>query len=117
MSKIYGVDTTKDYTLVDIRNAIIECFTQAHKKILEQELNEFVSTMDKQNFERLKEMNVYKLVHDLFKKIGGDFNKPKKQDLISICDELAKIAKKYRGERIISKHYSEIMQLLEKITN
>ncbi|MFH1457504.1 MAG: hypothetical protein ABIF17_05400 [Patescibacteria group bacterium] len=114
MSKIYGIDTSKDYTLIDVRDAIVECFTLAHKKILEQDLGEFASVMEKQNFERLKAMNILKMVRAVFQKLGANFNNPARQDLIRVCDELSEIARRYRGEKIIKKHYLEIMKLLEK---
>lgn len=48
-------------------------------------------------------------------KIGGDFDKPTKEDIFKVLEELKEFAKNFRNPEIIKKHYGEIMQLVEKL--
>ena len=116
MTIIYGVDTDKPTTILMVRDAIIECFTQAHKQVLEKDLCDFKGCMKPEDFENLKKINMTQLIQSFFKEMGAKFEEPAKQDLINLCDKLAEYAKKYRSPEIIKKHYGEIMILMEKLT-
>lgn len=113
MSTIYGVDTTQPYTAKDVLGAIEQCFIEAHAAVLNKDLHEFSQAMSQQDFDKLKQMNVHQLIKNVYKDIGKDYNKPDKESLIQVCNQLADIAKQFRSPEIINQHYGEIMQLVE----
>ena len=111
---IYGVDITKNVTPVMVRNAIIQCFYEAHCNVLELARETF-GHPPKKRFEEMKKKHVTELVHDVFHRIGGDYNKPTKDSLLKVLEELKKFASIYRRPEIIKKHVSEIMLLINKL--
>lgn len=115
MSIIYGVDTSRPFRPEDARDAIVECFTQAHKKILENELAAEIKNMSVEEFERIKYLNIQQLIRSYFEEIGGNYDAPDKESLVAVCDKLAEFAKRFRAEDMIEKHYSQIMQLVDKL--
>ena len=115
MSIIYGIDINKPIKAIDVREAIIECFTNAHNEVLDKELENLGKGIANEGIQKLKHINVRLMIKDYFKEVGGDFNKPSKKVLIAVCDKLAEFAKIYRGEEIIRRHYNEIMQLINKL--
>jgi hypothetical protein len=111
---IYGVDITKKVTPVMVRDAIIQCFFEAHDNILEL-AKDFFGDPDKEKFEHMKKTHVKELVENIYLKIGEDFNKPTKENLIKVINHLKKIAEVYRDNDIINTHVDELMQLINKI--
>jgi hypothetical protein len=114
MVVIYGVDTEKEVTPEKVRDAIIECFYQAHQEVLGdmyvllKKGNNGVEESNEIGKEYIKETVV-----NYFIKVGGDFTKPTKEDILRVLDELKKFAEGFRSPEIIGKHYGEIMKLLE----
>lgn len=115
MTKIYGVDNTQPFTTIDVRDAIIECFVQAHNEILDKDLKDFSQMMSQESYEGLKTMNIKKMIHGVFDELGEDFNNPSKEALIKVCDKLAEFSRQFRSPEIIKKHYNEIMGLVNKL--
>lgn len=113
MSIIYGIDTTMPYSTIDVRDAIIECFTQAHKTVLAESLKEVDKGLTDQERAHLERLNITQLVRQTFSKVGGDFEKPNKEALIGVCQQLAKFAEQFRVEHIIQEHYSQILKLVD----
>jgi hypothetical protein len=111
---IYGIDITKKVTPVMVRDAIIQCFFEAHDNILEL-AKDFFGDPDKVKFEEMKKIHVKELVENIYLKIGEDFNKPTKESLLKLLNHLEKIAKIYRDNNIINTHIDEIMQLIKKL--
>lgn len=114
MSKIYGVDLSKKITPLIVRDAIILCFKEAHKEVLNEmnRNNEFKSQSEKDNFQKIQ---VDIIVMSVFDEVGADFNNPTKMDIVKVLDGLAEFAAKFRKPEIIKKHYNEITRLVEKI--
>ena len=112
MPIIYGVDTEKPFTLINVRDAIVECFVNAHTEVLAKAYKEISKGMKEGDLKKLQELNVVMLIQRYFTEVGGDFNEPTKESIIAVCNKLAEFAKKFRGEEIIKKHYGEIMQLI-----
>jgi hypothetical protein len=115
MAIIYGVDTTKPYGPVEVRDAIIECFTKAHSQIMEKDMAESVGDMKPKDLEEMKNLNVQLMIKNYFTEVGGDFENPTKESIIAVCDKLAEFSRNFRVEGIIKKHYNEIMALIEKL--
>jgi len=66
-------------------------------------------------FEEMKKSHVKELVQDIFHRIEGDFNKPTKDNLLKVLDNLKEFASIYRKPDVIKKHVSEIMLLINKL--
>lgn len=116
MSTIYGIDTTKPFTPQQVQEAIVECFTRAHSQVLEQEMGRLTNELPTSEIEKLKKINVRLLIKKYFQEVGGDYETPTRQALIAVCNKLAEFARHFRSEEIISKHYGEIMRLIDKMT-
>lgn len=111
---IYGVDPKQKFNTENVRDAIINCFKEAHSDILDS-YSEYAGNTDKDELEDLKKINVEYLIKKFFEETGGNFENPKKEDLIKVCDKLAEFSKNFRSRKIITKHYSEIMGLIKKL--
>jgi len=111
---IYGVDVNKNVTPVMVRDAIIQCFYEAHCNILELARETFGHPPEKK-FEEMKKSHVEELIHDIFHSIGGDFDNPTKDNLLKVLEHLKKFASFYRKPDVIKKHVSEIMLLINKL--
>jgi len=111
---IYGVDITKNITPAMVRDAIIQCFYEAHSDVLELARETF-GHPPKKKFEEMKKSHVKELVRDIFDKIKGDFNKPTKDNLLKVLENLKGFATIYRKPDIIKKHVKEIMFLINKL--
>lgn len=112
---IYGVDTKKPFTAADVRDAIVLCFTQAHKEVLDELKKYSKEKITPQEWEEMKKINVRQLIRGFFKKVGGDYDKPTKYSLLLVINELANFASNFRSQKIIEKHYHEIQKLIDKL--
>ncbi len=114
MATIYGVDTEGEITPLMVRDAIVRCFFQAHKEVLEcmNRENEFSSQKERGNFEKLQ---ADMIVREAFESAGINFNAPSKRGILMVLEELKVIASEFRKPEIIEKHYNEIMKLVEKL--
>ena len=111
---IYGVDVTKNITTVMVRDAIIQCFYEAHCNVLELARETF-GHPPKKKFEEMKKSHIKELVHDIFDNIGGDFNNPTKDNLLKVLENLKGFASIYRKPDVIREHVGEIMLLINKL--
>jgi hypothetical protein len=109
---IYGIDESKPLTTVMVRDAIIECFAEVHKDILETS-EHFVTLKKMTKSDRI--VWVKEFIKSIFRWFGGDFDNPTKQDLIKVVHELQDYAKEFKNPKTISKHAKEIMGLIKKI--
>jgi len=114
MKCIYGVDPDKEITATDVREALVKCFLMAHEKELET-IKEYYATESIDEYNRLKEINVEMLIRDFFKKVGGDYEVPTKESLLSVCQKLAEYAANFRTKKVIEGHYAEMLKLIDKI--
>ena len=111
---IYGVDISKEVTPVMVRDAIIDCFNEAHSDVLE-EMKDYIYIKSKEKIEEMKRKTVKSLIKSKFEEVGGDFNNPTKKTLIQIVMELAEYASKFRQPIVIDRHMDEIMHLIKKL--
>jgi len=105
MTSLYGVDLDAPLTALIVRDALIECFYQAH--CLDTDLG----------LDRQPSTKTYclALVQKAFSESGGDFEQPDKKSLLRAMEELKKFAANFRDPQIIAKHAAEIMQLINKL--
>jgi hypothetical protein len=111
---IYGVDITKKVTPVMVRDAIIQCYYEAHCNVLELAKDAFYEP-PKDTFEEMKKSHVKELIENIICETGGDFDNPSKDCLIQVLNHLQKIASTYREPETINKHVNEINQLIDKL--
>lgn len=104
-NKIYNIDLDQPVTPLMVRDAVVECFWEAH-------------CMDTGLGEEDKESNkLYckSIVEKAFKDASGDFSHPTKESIQGCLQNLASFAKSFRDPSLIEKHYGEMMQLVEKL--
>ena len=116
MTIIYGVDTDKPINSKDVRDAIVECFTQAHDEAL-SDLKDYDSNLTDVSFESIKRINVRQLIRNFFDETGGDFDSPTHDSILKVIENLKKFAENFRNKSIIEKHFQEIKILVDKIPN
>jgi hypothetical protein len=97
-----------------VRDAIIQCFYEAHCDVLELARDTF-GQPPRKKFEEMKKSHVKELVENIICNVGGDYNKPDKNCLINVLANLKKMASIYRRPEIINKHVNEINQLMNKL--
>jgi len=114
MNTIYGVDNSKAFSAKDVCNAIVECFTEAHREVLD-EMIEFSDGATKEEFERMKVINVKQMLSNFFREIGGDCDNPTKEELLLVLDKLKNFSSNFRNQKVINMHYNKLMKLVEKL--
>ncbi len=103
---IYGIDITKEITPLMVRDAIVDCFFEAHCA------DSDVEAKDKD----INKTYCKEIVKNAFEKAGVDFEKADKNGIILAMNELAEFSKKFRNQEIVQKHFDEIMELVNKIS-
>lgn len=105
MAIIYGIDTGQPVTPIMVRDALVECFYQAH--------------CQDTGFESLDETSnrsyCVSLVKKAFADSDGDFDHSDKEDLIRAVDKLIEFSKNFRDPSIVLSHAEEMRELLEKV--
>jgi hypothetical protein len=102
---IYGVDLNKPITPVMARDALVECFIEAH--CADAGLGEGDSVV--------VEEYVKDVVKKAFEDSKGDFENPTKPSIINTMDKLKDFAANFRDQSIIQKHYSEMMKIVKEM--
>jgi len=102
---IYGVDMDGVVTPLMVRDAISQCFFEAH--CLDANIGEADSDMSKQYCRQV--------VKKAFSDSGGDFDHPTKDSISGAVGKLVEFSKNFRDPSIIQKHQGEIMKLIEKM--
>lgn len=111
MSTLYGVDLDHPTTPIAARDALVQCFVEAHDDILEQ-MNEFSDTPVTPG---AKELTVKTLLKKMFAEHNGNFENPTKKDLINACNALRTFSEHFRDTAVIEKHFNEIKQIIALI--
>jgi hypothetical protein len=104
-NKIYNIDLDEPITPLMVRDAVVECFWEAHCK--DTELGAEDSETNKSYCKSI--------VEKAFTDTKGDFNHPTKESIVASINNLASFAKSFRDPTLIERHYSEIMQLVNKL--
>ncbi|MBR9706576.1 hypothetical protein GOV14_06070 [Candidatus Pacearchaeota archaeon] len=113
-NKIYGVDISKTICGLDVRDAIIRCFSKAHNNALDNE-REGMDNLSKEEKESTKKIEVIALIKKVFSGVDGNFDDPTKNDLKKVISALKDYSKDFRDKKIIKKHYLEIEKLIDNI--
>jgi hypothetical protein len=110
--KCYGVDLEKEVTPLMARDAIVACFTQAHKEVLK----DMESYANPGQSEEMKQLSVRLLIENAFAEVGGDFEHPTTESLYKVVEVLKEYAAKFRNPKLIEKHAEAIFQILERLS-
>ena len=108
---LYGVDLSKKVTPIMARDALIKCFLDAHKEVLEQ-MKEFHEFRNEAEFDEMKKMNVEVLVRKKFDEIGAPYNNPTKKQIAKVCEKVAEYANNFRKKDIVQRHYDEMKRIV-----
>jgi len=110
-SSIYGVDLSGKITPIQVRDAIIKCFSQS-----QEELMEYMKETTGIKPEDIEKMYVDSSIEKAFEEIDGDLKNPTKETLIQVVMKLKVYAAGvFRDSKIIEKHAGEIKQLIDKL--
>jgi hypothetical protein len=110
---IYGVDTSKKITPIIVKNAIIECFRQAHKETLDI-IDKYAEWKSEEEHKDFRDLEIELTIKNTFRTAEVDFENPTKEGLAKVLDGLQKFAVQFRKPEIVQKHYSEIKSILDK---
>jgi hypothetical protein len=101
---IYGVDLDSQVTPLQVRDAIINCFWNAHCK------DTGLSSEDSSTKTYCRS-----IIEKIYKDHNWDFDNPSKESIIGTLKELVEFSKSFRDPTIIQTHFSEIMELVNKL--
>lgn len=105
MAIFYGIDTDQLVTSVMVRDALIECFYQAHCQ----------DTGFDSPDEGSNKTYCSALVKKAFAETKSDFEHPTKEGLVQVVAHLVEFSKNFRDPSIVLAHAKEIQALLEKV--
>jgi hypothetical protein len=110
-NSIYGVDLSEKITPLQVRDAIVRCFS-----IAQEDLKKYVKENTDIAPEKIERFFVDYLIEKAFKDVGGDFHNPTKESLLQVVRQLQEHAiKAFRDSSIIQNHTEEIKQLIDKL--
>jgi hypothetical protein len=110
---IYGVDMSKKITPIMVKDAIIECFRQAHKETLDM-IDKYAEWKSEEERKKFHDLEIGLTIENTFRAAGVDFDNPTKESLNKALDELQEFALQFRKTDIVRKHYDEIKSILDK---
>lgn len=116
MTKIFCVDTDKEYNIKDVRDAMVECFVRFHNDYVmdkDETLDLISDQIDLNQVKEFKEDYIKELVRKFFKDVDVDFDNPDREGIIKVLDRMRDFSVKYRDRKIIEDNYSAIKKLLD----
>ena len=102
---IYGVDPDGAVSPLMVRDAIVECFRQAHC------IDSGIITDDPST----NRIYCWESVKKAFTDAGADFDAPTKDTLLKALEKLKQFSLNFRDQSLVQKHFNEIMQLVGKL--
>lgn len=105
MTIIYGADTNQKITPIIVRDAIINCFAEAHCSDTGLETGS--------DDPRANRAYCTQIVKKAFDDTNGNYENPTVESLLNVLKYLADFSKTFRDPEVINKHYDEIMELVK----
>jgi len=105
MAVLYGVDSEKEVTPLMVRDAMSQCFYEAHC-----EASGVASDDEELNKSYCKET-----VRKAFADADADFEHPTRDGIIAAAKKLAEFSKNFRDQSIVQKHFGEMMVLVNAL--
>jgi len=109
---IYGLDPNGSFTTIDVRDAIIRCFFQAHNKEIEKIFKD-LCFQDEQQSKEFKQQHTELLIRTFFNDVNADFDHPTKQSLIDVVNKCKQFAQSFRDQTIIEENAALIQTLID----
>ena len=106
MPILYGVDTSKPVTPEMVRDAIVECFYQAH--CTDSGIATILSENENKSYCR-------EIVKKGFSEVGMSYDQPTKEALLKVVGYLVEFSKNFRDPSIVLAHKESIMQLINAL--
>lgn len=100
----------EDLTPIKVRDSIIKCFYEAHKALLEENLQ--ISDEEKAKF---TQASITQIIKAQFEKNEYDFENPTKESLFYVLVGLAEIAKTFRNPDLIVNHFYEMLGYVKNL--
>jgi len=108
---IYGVDISEKITPIQVRDAMVRCFSLA-----QEDFKKYVKENTDIAPKKIERFFVDFLIEKAFIDVGGDFNNPTKENFLQVVILLQEHATRaFRDSSIIKKHTEEIKQLIDKL--
>ena len=105
-TNLYGADLDQPITALIARDALTECFFEAHCADTEIDAKD-----NEDNREYIKS-----IVKKSFEDSNGDFEKPTKESILHAMEKLQDFAKNFRDISLVQHHAGQMMKIVEKIT-
>ncbi|MBU0981827.1 hypothetical protein KKC94_04000 [Patescibacteria group bacterium] len=109
--EIYGVNTMGPVTPIMVRDAILRCFTEAHRDGFLKTVD--TSDLSKEEMDSAAKLHIELLVKNAFSKTKGNYERPDKESLIRATEYLADYAKNFRTQDVVQAHVDKIMRLID----
>lgn len=103
-----------EITLDVAGNAIVVCFIEVYKEILNQ-MGECEEFEFEEECEEVKNFNVKFIIKKTFPDVGGNFGDLDKESVVKVIYSLGDYSAKFRRPRVIDRHVAEIVWLGEKL--
>lgn len=106
MSVLYGIDLGKtEITPIEVRNALVECFDQAHCADSGLGLND----------PKMAKGYITEIIKKAFVDSNGDFENPTKESILQAISQLQEFSKNFRDQSIIQNHANQMMKIVDKL--
>lgn len=113
MKNIYGVNLNKEFGPKDVRDAIVDCFHNFHRREVVKSFG--ACNVEDKNLESGIKDNTKEFVRKAFDATGGDFENPDKNSIMKAMDRLKDFSFKFRKKGLVEENYNTIMQLVNKL--
>ena len=104
----------QEITPIYVRDAIINCFYEAHEDVLNEMFAVTNYSSDTES-KTTKHNHIKIMIKTLFERVNGDFDNPNKESLIKVIDQCAQYAQNFRDDGTIEKNYNKIMEMINKL--
>ena len=101
----YGIDPNLPLTPLLVRDALENCFYNAHREAIDLE----------NNSEQVTKEYCRQMVQQAFHKTGGQYDQPTKKSIMAATNYLSRQAKNFRNQEVISQHVAEIMKYVDTL--
>jgi len=113
MTDIYGVDSEEKFDAIDVRDAIIKCFIDAHREEVGKNIRNIQGS--EEEIDNVAKIHAENLVLKYFIDHKTNYDEPTKEDLIGVCDALREYALNFRDKKEVDKNYNNFMLLIDKL--
>ena len=111
---IYGVVIDSKPTPEQIRDAMLECFREAHREAMERDFK-MGKLSSRKDFKKYEQSYTEFILRQMFEQAGGSFDHPTKKTLKKVVSLLSDFSVHFRSREIVEKHKKEFEKLLNNV--